>query len=181
MKRRYKSAAVALAIVVSGVMVPGVAHADGLTTFNWASSGKVLSTTSYSNSNMVGLWQAILNSNNAGLAVDGKFGALTKAQTINWQNALQIAATGKADLTTWNVTFNAYDPQGRRRLMATGYVDGYATAQYDYYAGGDFCLGELGWNPFASQWLFSQFPLSNEHFLVQATIARTIGSQPACA
>ncbi len=182
MNIRKMLTATASACLLSILVGVSVAQAgNGLVTFNWANSNKTLSLTSYQNSNMTGLWQVIMNSNDAGLGVDGNFGNLTRTATINWQNTMGVTANGTVNFATWNATYNAvagvYAP---KRLSATGQVGGYGTAYYSYYGGGSGCSAALGWNPFASQWLFSQRP-SQPWALINATIADTITSVPSCS
>ncbi len=182
MNIRRTTKTTAVTCLVSILVWVGVAHAgNGLVTLNWANSNKTLSTTSYQNSNMTGLWQAIMNSNDAGLGIDGNFGNLTKTATINWQNAMGVTATGKVNFATWDATYEALDGvYAPKRLSPTGVVDGYGTVYYSYYGGGSGCGAALGWNPIASQWLFSQRP-TQPWALINATIADTITSVPACS
>jgi peptidoglycan hydrolase-like protein with peptidoglycan-binding domain len=126
---------VAFTFVVVGVLGEGSALAStGVRTLFWSGSGVVLSTTSslkYSNASA--FWQALANSEGGCLAVDGIFGSLTKAETINVQNSNGVTpANGVVNITTWNAMQFAqyFDPVNNQwiyRHQPTGYTDGFGT------------------------------------------------------
>lgn len=182
--RRWTRSAVAATLLAAVCLCVPVSStsADGLTNFYWSNSQKTLSSTSYRYSNMTGLWQAILNSNAAGLSIDGNFGSVTGTATNNWRNAIGAGSGTSVTPSVWSATQNAVDGvYAPYRLNSTGYVDGYGTAHYSYYGGSGGCSSaRLGWNPIVSQWLFGQYP-SNPGALVNATIARTISGVAACS
>ena len=167
----------------AGVLVGGsdVALAgSGLNQYSWSSSNVTLSTSSYSYSNMSGFWQAVLNSNGCKVAVDGVYGSTTAWYTAAFQNSLFSTNNGGVMTPGWLSYFQNSTSVYGSRLINTNYTDGYGTSHYSYYGGFDSPV-ELGWNPFASQWMFSQTPASNPSALIAATPSRTIGSVGACA
>ena len=88
------------------------------------------------------------------------YGSTTAWYTAAFQNSLFSTNNGGVMTPGWLSYFqNATSVYGPR-LINTNYTDGYGTSHYSYYGGFDSPV-ELGWNPFASQWMFSQTPASN--------------------
>jgi len=182
MKIRRAAFCAALAIAPILVPSPPVAEAgSGLGTFDWASAGYTVSSSSYQYSNMSGFVQAIVNSNGCSLTVDGVFGYLTTWWLAVAQNGI-IGSNNGGVMNAWSWTGfqTASDPYGQPRLSAAIYIDGYGTQHRSYYGGGS-AEAWLGWNPFSTQWLFTQYPSSSPDLLVPATPSRTISGVAACA
>jgi hypothetical protein len=153
---------------------------SGLNQYAWGGPGITLSISSYKYSNMSGFWQAVLNSQGCPVAVDGIFGSVTTWYTDSFQLALfGTHNAGVMTPTYLNMFQNAQSVYGSR-LSYLFITDGYGTDHYTYYGGFDSPV-RLGWNPYSSQWLFSQTPASLPTSLTPATPSRTIGSVPACA
>jgi hypothetical protein len=138
-----------------------------------------LSSSSYKYSNATGFWQAIVNSNGCSIGLDGIFGNLTTWYSAGIQNGvLGYNNGGIINAQIWNGFQDAVSVYGPR-LNNTFFIDGFGTRRYTYYGGID-PGAVLGWNPFASQWLFSPYPVTSQTTLIAATPNRTIGSFPAC-
>lgn len=154
-----------------------VAHAgSGLNRFRWGDAGYTVSSTSYKYSNMTGFVQGLINSTGDActLTVDGIFGSVTTWWLAVTQNVLLGYNNGGVmSPAMWNAFYVAHPPgQSYNALIQDGFVDGYGTQYWYYYTGGG-SPEPLGWNPIASQWLFSQYR-QNPSALVQATPSRTI-------
>ena len=185
---RWKKAAARFAAIVIFasfyvVAVESDAHAgSGLDRWRWGDAGETISMSSNKFSNMSGFWQAVVNSNNCPLTVDGIFGNNTGWFTAVFQNEILGWNNGAVMNPSMLNAFHGATSVYGQRLSYTGYTDGTATQHYGYYGGfTDAMHTRLGWNPFGVQWLFSQYPLSNPTWLHHATPSRTIGSVSACA
>jgi hypothetical protein len=178
---------VAVALLVSSVGVAmsssgEVLAGSGLNRWRWGDAGLTLSSSSYKYSNMSGFWQAVVNSNGCNIAVDGIYGNITTWYTATFQNAILGYNNGGVMTPAMLNSFHGATSVYGQRLVYTGYTDGFATRHYGYYGGFTGSNDtRLGWNPFSTQWLFSQYPNSNPTSLVPATPSRTIGSVGACA
>jgi hypothetical protein len=170
---------VSLACLVALVGVVDIAHAgSGLNTMVWGSAGYTVSSSSYKYSNMTGFVQALINStgDTCTLTVDGIFGSVTTWDLATMEN--EILGYNNAGVMTpaiWNAFYYANPPgQTYDALIQGTFTDGYGTQYWEYYTGGGD-TAKLGWNPIASQWLFSQYR-SNPSSLVNATPSRTISA-----
>jgi len=184
--RKTKATLLATIAILSSLAATGrPAYAGtGFNHFWWADSGITLSQTSYKYSNMSAFWQAIVNADGCNIPVDGVYGPTTTWYTATFQNHLFSTNNGGVMTPGWLNYFQlATDttPGHYPRLRQTGFIDGYGTVHYGYYAGQESFTTELGWNPISAQWLFSQYPISNPHALIPATPSRTVGSVSACA
>lgn len=176
--------AVALAFVAAMALVVcpvGTGTADAhLNDFHWHQAGHTVSQFSNKNTNMTGLVQTLVNSNACWLTVDGSYGAATTWAVAHFQNQMLGHNNGGVmDSSMWFAIEVATDPNNQFRRGYAGVTDGFGTQWHSYY-GGFPSNAALGWNPFASIWLFSQHPNSNPGLLVQATTARTISPVAGC-
>lgn len=183
-----KGLACSLVVAAAALVIPSppLAHAgSGLNTFSWSAAGKTVSSSNYNYSNMAGFVQALVNSNTCNLAVDGLFGSLTTWNLAVAQNGIIGSNNGGVmNGWSWDGFQNAVFSDGGgtyTRLSNTLEVDGYGTQRRSYYGGNSGPTSALGWNPFSSQWLFSQYPDTAPYSLVPATVSRTISSVPACS
>ena len=183
--KQIRAAVAALVVLVSsfGVLASSgseVHAGSGLNRWKWGDAGITLSSSSYKYSNMSGVWQAVLNSSNCPVAVDGIYGNFTTWYTAVFQNGvLGYNNGGVMTPSMLNAFHGATSYYGLRRVYLD--TDGYGTRHYGYYGGySGFDDTRIGWNPISSQWLFSQYPNSNPTALVPATPSRTIGSVGAC-
>jgi hypothetical protein len=182
---RNRLGLIAACFAIAAPLVPShdVAHAGtGLNTWHWDGPNITLSSSSYQYSNMTGFWQAIVNSDQCPIAVDGIYGNLTTWYTAVLQNHIFNSNNGGVMTPGMLELFHEVesDVYGRR-LSDSLYTDGYGTHWYGYYSGFEADKTALGWNPISSQWLFSQYPVSAPWALVAATPSRTIGSVAACS
>ncbi len=185
--RRMKATLLAIIATLSSLAVtsePAYAG-SGFNHFWWSDSGITLSqTSSYKYSNMSAFWQAIVNADGCTIPVDGVYGSTTTWYTAVMQNHLFSTNNGGVMTPGWLYYFQSAGdttPGHYPRLRETGYIDGYGTKHYGYYAGLESFTTELGWNVISAQWLFSQYPISNPNALIPATPSRTVGSVSACA
>jgi hypothetical protein len=129
---------------------------------------------------MAGFVQALVNSNGCNLTVDGIYGNQTTWFTAGAQNGIVGWNNGGVmNPSMWYQFDFASSPVFGPRKINEYFVDGFGTQYWSYYGGNT--TAELGWNPIASQWLYSPYPNSNRSYLVQATTSRTPMSVPACA
>lgn len=171
------------ATLTAGGDAPSLAD---LNTFQWASSGGVLS--SGVNSNRVGLWQTLgvdqrPHCPNAALSVNGSFGAQTVTLTQRMQNDLAtptvpIPQTGIVDAPTWFLIQTAWvaapgTPNNIQRLSALGGAQWGQSGNYEYYGGSEgypqFAWGNSG----GPIWKF-KVPQTSTWY--NATTSKTMGA-----
>jgi hypothetical protein len=183
MRRRHVAVAATAAFLSSVILapVPAAVAGTGLNRFNWGGAGITLSQTSFRYSNMAGFWQAVLNSNGCPVAVDGNYGPVTTWHTAAFQNGLFGWNNGGVMTPTMLDAVQSAQSVYGPRFNPIGLPDGFGTQGYYYYGGFGSDETRVGWNPFASQWVFSQYPRSNPGAYAHATPTRTIGSVAACS
>ncbi|TPW12487.1 MAG: hypothetical protein FD127_2606 [Acidimicrobiaceae bacterium] len=165
----------------------GIADAStGIRTPFWSGSGMTLSQTSYKYSNASAFWQTLANSNGECIPVDGIFGPVTAAATINIQNGFGVPATDVVNAGTrnalqfWVASYEEPDHILIYRHQNFGYIDGFGTQYWSYYGGGPI-EALMGWNPIVPQWFLNPYPASSGSInwtLIAASASRTIGSYP---
>lgn len=184
MKRVSRLIAVAVLMAsTAGVATPAptAMAGSGFNQWRWGDAGITLSSRSYRYSNMTGFWQAVLNSSNCPVAVDGNYGNNTLWYTAVFQNGIVGYNNGRVMTPSiLNLFFVASSVYGQRLVYF--YTNGYGTQHFGYYGGySGSDEVQIGWNVFSSQWYFSQYPISNPVSVVAATPNRTIGSVSACS
>ena len=187
MKRSGRKVVAVLVMVVLNAGALGfgagrVAAGSGLTQFSWAANGYYPSTSSYSYSNISGMWQVVLAGFGCMKHVDGIFGNATKSVTQTVQGTMGISQTGAADYTSWSHA-EAFPGEGGGNALHPNGISGYTYDQYIYSPGGT--PGLFAYSSYLQQWMFDANVLgqgSNPAWF-SATPSRTMGSgngNPSC-
>lgn len=156
MRRSTRKIVAVLAVVLLNVGIlsfssGNVAAGSGLTQWSWSANGYYPSTSSYSYSNISGMWQVVLAGFGCMAHVDGIFGNATKSVTQIVQGTMGVAQTGAADSTSWSTAQN-YPGEGGGLALHPNGVTGYTYAQYIYSPGGN--AGLFMYSYYLQQWQF---------------------------